>query len=240
MRSRLSVLVAALTVAAGVLLSATSVFAQCLPATGANSARGNGGVFGGHAGYNWQQSTWVYGLETDLAGTGLKSSMTGGLTGTGCTGDAASTNAQVDWYGTLRGRLGFTANNFLIYGTGGLAYGGVKLNSTHTASNTTTSASVSQTKGGFVVGAGIDYILLPNFVLNLGYQYVDLGSLSLASSATSGGITSVQTANANARFHVLMAGLSWRFAPSAGSWGGFYAGAQGGGAWGLNTDATYR
>jgi outer membrane immunogenic protein len=236
---RFSVLVTALSVVAGVLLSATGAFAQCLPSSGANSDRGSGFIAGGHGGYDWQQGSWVYGLAADLSGSGLRSSMSGGLVGIGCPFDAASTSAKIDWYGTVRGRIGWSGGNFLLYGTGGLAYGDVNLTSSYTAGNTTTTASVSQVKTGFVVGGGLDYLLQPNLVLNLSYQYVDLGTLNLASANP----PATQTASAQARFHALMAGLSWRFspggAPRPGSWEGFNIGAHGGGAWGLNTNATY-
>jgi len=222
--------------AAGFLLSPSNAFAQCLPNSGANSAHGSGWVAGAQAGYNWQQGTMVYGLETDLSGTDLKSSMSGGLTGTPCPGSAASTTAEVDWYGTLRGRVGVAADKALFYGTAGLAYGHVDLNSTFSGGGLTLNTDVSSTRAGWVVGAGIDYMIQPNLILNFGYQYVDLGSVSLA--ATSAGLIS-QTANANASFHVVRAGLSWRFAPGPTPWGGGYVGAFGGGAWGLHTDATY-
>ena len=84
----------------------------------------NNWVAGGQAGYNWQQGSWVYGFEGDLSGTGLKSSMSGGLSSIAPVwGDTASTTAKVDWYGTVRGRAGWTADKVLVYGTGGLAYG---------------------------------------------------------------------------------------------------------------------
>jgi outer membrane immunogenic protein len=237
---RFSVLVTALSVIAGVLLSSTGAFAQCLATSGANSARGDGFIAGGHAGYDWQQGPWVYGLAADLSGSGLRTSMSGGLSGIGCPNDAASTSAKVDWYGTVRGRVGWSAGNILFYGTGGFAFGDVKLSSRYTAANTTTVASVSDVKSGVVVGGGLDYMFQPNLVFNFSYQYVDLGTLSLASS----NLPATQTASAHARFQVLTAGLSWRFspgggAPRPGSWEGFNAGAHGGGAWGLNTNATY-
>ena len=99
-----------------------------------------------HAGYNWQQGPWVYGLETDLSGTGLKTSMSGGLVSP-CTGDFASTIAKVDWYGTFRGRAGWIAGNFFFYGTGGLAYGHVDLSSTYHECHRATEC-------GYVVGEG--------------------------------------------------------------------------------------
>jgi hypothetical protein len=46
---------------------------------GSNNASAASWLAGGHAGYNWQQGGVVFGFETDLQGTHLNSSMTGGL-----------------------------------------------------------------------------------------------------------------------------------------------------------------
>jgi len=95
--------------------------------------------------------------------------------------------------------------------------------------------------------------LRPNLTLNLSYQYVDLGSTSLAASSP-GGVLS-QNVNARGQFQVVSAGASWLFpAPVAAGknmptkalppvalapWQGFYVGGHGGGAWGNRTDARY-
>jgi outer membrane immunogenic protein len=62
-------------------------------------------VGGGHIGYNWQHGAWVYGLEGDISGTHLKTDFNTVLS----TGAAANTNSTVDWYGTVRGRLGWAS-----------------------------------------------------------------------------------------------------------------------------------
>jgi outer membrane immunogenic protein len=226
---------------AGVLLFASVASAQCLPSTGSNSARASGWVAGGQAGYNWQQGSWVYGLETDLSGTSLKSSMSGGLTSTiPCPGDAASTSAMIDWYGTARGRVGWASGNVLFYGTGGLAYGKVDLSSSFSSGGLSLNSQTSSVRAGWVAGAGIEYLLQPNLTLNLVYQYVDLGTASLASSMTSGPVSIAQTASAHAAFSVVTVGLNWRFSPTGQMpWEGAYVGGHAGGAWGLSTDANY-
>ncbi len=229
----------AIAAAAAMSFSISSADAQCPANTGANSATGSGFVAGGQLGYNWQQGSWVYGVETDLSGTGLQSSMSGGLSTAIPCGDSASTTAKVDWYGTVRGRAGWTVDKFFFYGTGGLAYGKVDLSGTYTSAGTTVNASTSSTKAGWVVGAGAEYWLQPNLALTLGYQYVDLGTLSLSASV----LPLTETANAHAAFHVVTLGLNWHFFPDpamAGKpWEGAYIGGHGGGAWGLKTDATY-
>jgi outer membrane immunogenic protein len=232
---------AALIVAGVFSLSGSAAYAQCASPGGSNSATGSGWVAGGHAGYNWQQGPWVYGLETDLSGTGLKSSMSGGLVSP-CTGDFATTSSTIDWYGTFRGRAGWVAGNILFYGTAGLAYGHVDLSSTYmSAIGQSLSADTSSVRAGWVAGGGIEYLVRPDLTLNFGYQYVDLGTVSLIGSSPSAPSLGL-TASTHAAFSVVTVGFNWRFSPSGMTpmpWQGMYIGGHAGGAWGLNTDADY-
>ena len=81
----------------------------------------NGGV---QAGYNWQAANWVFGLEADIQGSTQKDNKTCILT---CTpGLMAAYDATLPWFGTVRGRLGYSVGSTLFYATGGLAYGSIK------------------------------------------------------------------------------------------------------------------
>ena len=219
------------------------------PAFGSNAANASSWLAGGHAGYNWQQGAAVFGFETDLQATHLNSSMSGGLTHSPPivplpASDFASTTALIEYYGTVRGRLGWSAGQWMFFGTAGAAYGNVELSSTFSTLGLRTFSQTSEQKIGWVVGAGFEYLLRPNLMLSLGYQYVDLGRIGISSTTTgiSGGssVTLGQAATVHAQFQTVMAGMSWRFAPGSSSpWAGIYAGGQGGGAWGNNTAATY-
>ena len=154
--------------------------------------------------------------------------------------DTASTSAKIDWYGTVRVRAGWADDRALFYGTGGLAYGNVDLRSSYTTGGGTLDSHTSSVRTGWVLGAGIDYMLKPNLFLNLEYEHVDLGTVSLAALAPSAG----QTASAHASFNVITVGLNWFFLstgekPASKPWQGAYIGGEAGGAWGLKTDATY-
>jgi outer membrane immunogenic protein len=214
---------------------------------GANQASAASWAGGGHAGYNWQQGRVVFGFETDFQGTHLNSSMTGGLQFNFPTTPPpfafASTSALIDWYGTVRGRVGYTTGQWLFYGTGGFAYGDVSLNSTFSGLGLTNIIQTSSTRTGWVGGVGAEYLVLPNLSINLAYQYVDLGTLNVFNSLTSPatGNTLNQIASNHAQFQTVMFGLSWHFAPVGGAspWSGGYVGGQGGGGWGNRTDALY-
>jgi outer membrane immunogenic protein len=223
---------------------------------GANSANASSWIGGAQGGYNWQNGSAVYGFETDFSFTNLKSSMSDGL---GCSPSpcsppivpppSANTSSGVDWYGTVRGRLGWTTGPLLFYGTGGLAYGKVNLNSSFNSTfgglSLSLNSQTSPVRAGGVLGGGIDYMVNPNVLVNLGYQYVDLGTVNVASSATGncGGNCSItQNASAHAQFQVISLGLNWKFAPTnaaSKSWEGGYIGGHAGGAWGNNTNANY-
>jgi outer membrane immunogenic protein len=214
--------------------------------TGSNAASASSWLAGAHAGYNWQNGTLLYGVETDFQATHLNSSMNGGLVYTPpfpFPNDFAGTTASIDWYGTLRGRLGATYGSLLLYVTGGIAYGNVDLSSTLRAFGVTTYAETVQPKIGGVVGAGAEYLLKPNVMLTFQYQFVDLGRVNIASSATSilCCATASQSATVRAQFQAAMLGLSFRFAPdgSGSPWAGGYAGGHVGGAWGNDASARY-
>jgi outer membrane immunogenic protein len=106
----------------------------------------NGPVGGVEVGYNWQWSNWVLGLEADFSVAGMSGKASG--TTVFLPGATQTTTAQqeTDWYGTVRGRLGWLATpNLLLFGTGGFAYGRVD-----DSANYTPSAGFIVAIGGFV------------------------------------------------------------------------------------------
>ena len=221
-----------------------SAFAQVPPplsASASNSADASSWVAGAQLGYNWQRGPWVYGLEADISALNLKSEMNTLVLAVPAS--SASTSGDVDWYGTLRGRLGWAYGPLLFYGTGGLAYGRVELNSSIYSSvgPRSLNSQTSTVKTGWVAGGGIEYQWRPNLILSLEYQYVDLGSVSVADTTTAFTGLLSQSANAHARFSAVMAGLSWRFIPDGTpeTWEGLYAGGHLGGAWGNRITADF-
>jgi len=228
------------TLAMLLVLAGSAAFAQGVTtSTGSVSGSASSWLAGAQAGYNWQRGQVVYGLEADISATHLNTNLNLVLQNPLPATALANANADIDWYGTVRGRLGWTQGPWLFYGTGGLAYGHASLSSSITSATLALSGQTSSVRAGWVAGAGIDYMWSPNVILSLDYQYVDLGNLSVGSSAAGAGTLS-QSANAHAQFQIVTAGLSWLFYPSARQpWEGAYAGGHAGGAWGNNTDASY-
>jgi outer membrane immunogenic protein len=139
----------------------------------------NGGV---QAGYNWQAANWVFGLEADIQGSTQKDNKTCILTCTVPAGAFAAYDATLPWFGTVRGRLGYSVGSTLFYATGGLAYGSVKTKIATNVLGVPATQSLSNTKTGWTAGAGIETpftllgLLGPNWTTKTEYLYVDLGT----------------------------------------------------------------
>ena len=159
------------------------------------SSTGQGGFSGGaQFGYNFTPSPmFLVGVEADIQGSSLRKNAStatsvltdtvfGPNTGTWLTNIA--TSRGLDFLGTIRGRLGATVTpNLLLYVTGGLAYGGVKssttVNQTTAISGVpanTTSGSFSDTRAGYTVGGGGEWMLMSKWSVKAEYLYYDLGS----------------------------------------------------------------
>jgi outer membrane immunogenic protein len=130
-----------------------------------------GGFGGGQIGYSVQGALgtpWlVTGIEADFQGAGITGS------GTDTLGENYKTS--LDWFGTVRGRIGYAANNTLIYFTGGYAFGGLKQ---HAENNYYTPTAVYEsdgTAGGYVLGGGLEYKFSPSWSLKAEYQYLNFG-----------------------------------------------------------------
>lgn len=151
---------------------------------------GDDAVFTGGAlfGYNWQHDSLVLGVEADINYVGFsedRSNDFGDLrdvlpiqSNDPITG-SSDLSFDANWFGTIRGRLGFAADNLLFYGTGGLAYGHMEASADvevgdgdETASY---SASTDATNWGWTVGGGMEYGI-DNWSVGIEYLYVDLGS----------------------------------------------------------------
>ena len=88
--------------------------------------------------------------------------------------------ASLDWLGTTRGKVGFVVtpdNRLMIYGTGGVAYGGGSshFNVYDSANNAYWSGNPSSTRVGWTIGAGVEYALTNNWTIGAEYLYADLG-----------------------------------------------------------------
>jgi outer membrane immunogenic protein len=135
-----------------------------------------GGVY---AGYNWQVSNFVAGLEVDIS-NGPKGTTPQGTTGPDWSCKTGDCNADITYYGTVRARLGYAIDRALIYGTGGFAYGrssGGTFNSNQQGHGMNT---------GWTLGGGAEYAFTRHIVARAEYLHVDLGDIKFGAGVGGG------------------------------------------------------
>lgn len=150
------------------------------------SANEDGFTAGGYTGYNWQRcgQRFVFGIEADFSyiNTSPTARVTEVFAAVGT--DTTTLESSMDWFGTLRGRVGFVAHDSLLfYATGGLAYARADHNLNESCISCQAglvlgpvAVSHTDTKAGWTVGGGAEYLHGTNWMLRAEALYVDLGS----------------------------------------------------------------
>jgi outer membrane immunogenic protein len=162
---------------------------------------------GGQIGYNLQTGAFVWGAETDFQGSNIK--------GTDSAGPNTITyldinypgeqlyesvegrgSRQINWIGTLRGRVGWLPiNSLLVYATGGLAYAHTQTTVSFTGIGPAfvggilpspwggvTTVSNSTIRTGWTLGGGLESRLDQHWSIKGEYLYYDLGNETLNST----------------------------------------------------------
>jgi outer membrane immunogenic protein len=210
-----------------------------------NNQNTNGWFGGGQIGYNWVfpggmggagyggASGWLVGVEADIQGASLHRSSPTLVFFNDVNPNTVTTDSRLNWFGTLRGRFGWATGPVLFYGTGGLAFGGVKNNllvstsdndgdcttgpgGNSLACSVTTLSSHTDNRWGWVAGVGIEWMFAPNWSVKGEYQYIDLGSVTHTAAAIvtetspeTEGI--IATGRVNERFNTVRIGVNYHF-----------------------------
>jgi outer membrane immunogenic protein len=160
------------------------------PAGSTGNFSTDGFLVGGTIGGNYQWNQFVLGIEADGDWTNLSGNVSCGP------GLAFTCTTQGDWLATVRGRAGYAFDRFLVYGTGGAAFGNLQAGSTGSFD--------TATQTGWTAGGGVEFAFTPNLTAKVEYLYVDLGSM---------------TCNINCQFNtsvsltenVVRAGINYKF-----------------------------
>jgi outer membrane immunogenic protein len=198
-------------------------------------------VGGFEAGYNWQVvSNWLLGLEADFSfsdingqasNTSVFTTSLGGIT------QSTFATQDNDWYGTVRGRLGWLATpNVLLFGTGGFAYGRVAGSANYLLNSATSigivgggfaaictvdptcfTGSSSAISTGWTAGGGAEWLLDQHWSAKIEYLFVDLGTETVRINANPlpPAASPLLPASFNAafrdQFNVVRLGLNYHF-----------------------------
>ncbi len=202
----------------------TGTAAAIAPATpGYDRNRASGFTGGGEIGYNYEFANSSYfggnggvvvGIEADAAyvGPGTDTSYAaGGLT--------TAFHSRTEFVGTVRGRLGYAFNNFMVYGTGGFAYGGVDDNVTvyGPTGAAAYTGNRSSLRTGYAYGGGVAYAIPTTSFLNFFHSsavtlkaefiHYDLGTSSIIVAGGAGSYTSQIKTQGN----LVRAGIDYKF-----------------------------
>jgi outer membrane immunogenic protein len=176
----------------------------------------SGGFGGGQIGYNWQgvlDPHLVLGIEADIQGAGFNENRFFGPPIPQST-TFADFESRLDYFGTVRGRLGYAFGPSLLYATGGFAYGGLHNEDRATVNHGANIVTYKNTgtATGYAAGGGYEYKFNPAWSLKAEYQYINLGTNDITT------IFQSQILNAclvdrckDDAFHTVRAGLNYHF-----------------------------
>jgi len=194
-----------------------------IPTTINDNAQGF--VGGGQIGYNWQVvRDWVTGIEADFDGMSAKHTVTTApavVCPIGCAPFSTSFDREVDWFGTLRLKGGFSVMNnaLFVYGTTGGAIAQFGLSNQFVCAGCTPAASTEAsttnsskfTRVGGVIGTGLEWMVVPKVSIKAELLYLEVGSSQSTITYNYGGNTSTLTTTTRNGLTVFRGGLNWYF-----------------------------
>ena len=214
-----------------------------LPNCGITGVRNSGFTGGAQIGYNWQSGNFVYGVEGDIdflngrRRNGGNTIVTGAGTppqfaGTYVVGNGGGNNGNV--FGTARLRAGYAFDRFLVYVTGGAAFGGRSIGSSSASyyqgavvpanlqSVYTSGGGNNNSRVGYALGAGAEYALTNNWSIKGEYIYANFGSgrgnrayactnVVAGTCAAQAGNTFISTGRSRNDFSLLRVGVNYKF-----------------------------
>jgi outer membrane immunogenic protein len=167
--------------------SINNALGVAVPSTAEGCHNATGALVGGQAGYRWQMTNWVFGLEAQGDWADLKGSNVSQLTAPFA---VFNNNSKIDAIGLFTGQVGYAWNNVLWYGKGGAAVTHDKYNGDILG---TTFDTASETRWGGVIGTGIEIGFAPSWSVAFEYNHLFMGSHNVSFNATALGGISTRT-----------------------------------------------
>jgi outer membrane immunogenic protein len=116
---------------------------------------------------------------------------------------------SLNWFGTVRGRVGVTARpDLLVYASGGFAYGDVTRSVTPSWSG-----GLGSIQTGWTAGAGVEWMFLPNWSAKAEYLYSDIsggGGYGYWPGAGYAGV-GLNSVNNHSRWNTVRLGVNYHF-----------------------------
>ncbi|MDB5225359.1 MAG: hypothetical protein JWL87_311 [Candidatus Adlerbacteria bacterium] len=168
----------------------------------------NGPLVGITAGANWMRGNIVWGFETDLNWAGFS----GNSSIDRCAGCIFTATSDIDteahWFGTTRGRLGYSMGSFLPYITAGIAYGGLTVTDRFSVGGYQSTTTEKHMAFGPAFGAGVEWAIGNDWSAKIEYLHIDLNGGSSSMTDSRGNSADYST---KLRENIVRAGLNFRF-----------------------------
>ncbi|UEM11715.1 outer membrane beta-barrel protein [Bradyrhizobium barranii subsp. barranii] len=175
---------------------------------------------GGQVGYNWQNSSWVFGLELDASGVVSE----GTNTCLAASGFVVSANCKAgpNLFATGTARVGYAfgaLGHTLAYLKGGVAWqnnrGDVINNNEYYGSYTQEKTHFDYGRVGSIIGLGVEQALTPAWSVNVEYDYLHFGGPSVATPPTVQdppfAILPANITSLSSSYHIGKIGLNYHF-----------------------------
>ena len=135
-----------------------------------------GSLYGGvQAGYNYVfPSRLLLGAEADITFPNFQT-YADGLIFSGATAQGTTVTDQIDYIATLRGRIGYAFDHWLIFTTGGFAWSQARFGETNAAGD---EDLILLTRTGWTLGLGAEAAIAPDWTVRIEYLYDRFGGVS--------------------------------------------------------------
>lgn len=151
----------------------------------------DGGFAGVYAGYNFQWNSLVLGVEGDINKAWMEEEDF----------DFAGADAsfEIDWFGSVRGRLGYAFDRTLIFATAGVAFASVDYD--------LDDPGFADDEGftGWTAGLGVEHAFTDNLLARAEYRYYDFGSEEF------GDAVDFTAGDLELDMHTVSVGLAYKF-----------------------------
>jgi outer membrane immunogenic protein len=184
-------------------------------AGGSNGANGYGAVAGGQIGCNYQTGMLVVGIEGDGLWSGIRNTFS---EGSNTSIDSISEGAKNNWDADVALRVGVAFDRLLIYGKGGVAWGGFDFRTTEVnpdGCGCTVGYHGTATLPGALIGIGMEYAIpsFQNWTAKIEYNYIAFAQTNVNFPETINGVPDgfVENESYGATKQLIKFGLNYKF-----------------------------
>jgi outer membrane immunogenic protein len=159
-----------------------------------------GGFGGFQAGYNYQISSFVLGIEGDYSFANVNGSSP-------CPNPAYTCYSKVQEIADITGRIGFAWNRVLFYAKGGEAWAFNRYQGINPAIPNTNAGA--ETRAGWLGGVGLEYAYADCWTVKAEYNYIDFGTRTVTRHASNGSFA--ESIDVTQKLNVAKVGVNYKF-----------------------------